>query len=307
MKVKLFTVVTTICAVLMFSSCENNNDDNRTEILSKKLSAELKEFNQNYQYQPGQIYTERRSWWNTIGQVCAIALGDGSGAAAGVAGVQLVAGVVGAATAGTGYAVVATIGGIVGGIGGSYGAYCGTGGNCRQGNFNTVNPTGTSVVYNLPNGFEYINNFGELHNNGLQNIHFLGDASITELEWISNNINNLESTDYKKLYNSSEFKNLITDIKTVNYNYKNNNYDVKLLLSDYKSKGLMNETVSSVFSNYSDAISKAEGFNDVRDITDFYVTKISESSLNTKDKEAILAGLAVSIQSFYFWLNFEIE
>ena len=69
----------------------------------------------------------------------------------------------------------------------------------------------------------------------------------------------------------------------------------------------MNETVSSVLSNFFEAANRAVVYEDVKQINDFYVSSIVNSNLNTKDKEAILASLTVYIQSYYYWYNFQIE
>jgi hypothetical protein len=306
MKLKfLLPSIVIVSLLFFFISCENDNSAETDNL--KELNLKLAEFNHNYEYTSNNVYSKKKSWWEKALTVAAIATADAGGAAVGVGSVQVVAGVVGAATAGTGYAVVATIGGVVGAAGGSYAAYCGTGGSCRMGNFNTVDPKGNSVVYQLPNEYSFLNNYGQLHNNALENIYFSGDNSLTELQWIENNVNNLNQIDYVKLYNSSEFQLLINNIKNVSYNYKNNDYDYKVLVSDYKNKGLMNETVSTVLSNFFEGVNKVETFEDAEKITEFYVNTVKNSVLNSKDKEAIFSALTVYIQSYYYWYNFEIE
>ena len=299
MKLKfLLPSIVIVSLLFFFISCENDNSVETDNL--KELNLKLAVFNQNYEYTSNNVYSKKKSWWEKALTVAAIATADAGGAAVGVGSVQVVAGVVGAATAGTGYAVVATIGGVVGAAGGSYAAYCGTGVICRMCNFNAFDTKVNSVVYQLPNEYSFLNNYGQLHNNALENIYFSGDNSLTELQWIESNVNNLNQIDYVKLYNSSEFQLLINNIKNASYNYKNNNYD-------YKDKGLMNETVSSVLSNFFEGVNKVETFADAEKITEFYVNTVKNSVLNSKDKEAIFSALTVYIQSYYYWYNFEIE
>ncbi len=307
MKTKLVLFLTLVLTLSISSSCENDNKTTSNELSSNKLNQTLKKFNNNFNYQEmnPSFLENKKDWWETLGEVCAIATADAGGAAVGVAGVQVVAGVVGAATAGTGYAVVATVGGVVGAYGGSYAAYAAF--HPKRGTFNNIGPKGTSVIYNLPEEYSHLNNFGLLHNNGLENVYFSGANCQTDLQWMSQNISNINDIDYVTLYNSIEFQNLINNIKSSSIRFSESNYSYTVLLNDYKNKKLMNETVSSVLSNFFEAANRAVVYEDVKQINDFYVSSIVNSNLNTKDKEAILASLTVYIQSYYYWYNFQIE
>lgn len=299
MKLKFLFSVVIVSLLFIFISCENENTIESNNL--KELNLKFKEYNQNYEYSLNNVYSNKKSWWEKALTVAAIATADAGGAAVGVGSVQVAAGVVGAATAGTGYVVVATIGGVVGAAGGSYAAYCGTGGSCRTGNFNLIDPKGSSIIYQLPIEYSFLNNYGQLHNNALESIYFSGDNSLTELQWIETNINNINQIDYVKLYNSVEFQSIINNIKNASFNFKNSDYDYKVLINEYKSKGMMNETVSSVLSNFFEGVNKVETFEDAESITKFYVDTIKCSTLKSDDKEAIFSALTVYIQSYYYW------
>lgn len=305
MNTKSLLTFVVISLFFSFFSCENEAKIETDNL--KEVNLKLKEFNQNYQYSTNNFLSKKKSWWETALTVAAIATADAGGAAVGAGAVQVGAGAIGLATAGTGYVVVSTIGGVVGAAGGSYAAYCGTGGHCRMGGFNSVDPKGSSIVYQLPTEYSFLNNYGQLHNSALESIYFSDGNSQTELQWIENNVANVNEIDYVKLYNSVEFQGLLNNIKGASLNFKNNGYNYKLLVSEYKNKGLMNETVSSILSNFFEGVNKVETFEDAENITKFYIDSIKNSTLKKEDKEAIFSALTVYIQSYYYWYNFQIE
>lgn len=301
-----------LAVLLTFSNCTSDNRDNlitSTEASTNinSLKSNLQSFNKSFKYKsnPNLNLLGKKKWWQTALQVAAIATGDASGAAAGVWAVQGLAGAVGAATAGTGYAVVSGVAGVIGAAGGSYAAYCSTGGHCR-GTFNSVDPKGNSIIYDFPTRYDYLENFGTLHNSALANI-YLSDNSISESLWVQNNIPNINEIDYVELLNNSDYIDLKNDINTLTDDYKASNYDVDQLLNGYLTKGLINQNLKEILSLYFNATLKAETFEDYKAITDRYVVEIQNSNLEEREKESLLASFSVSIQSYYYWLNLEVE
>lgn len=293
-----FILIFCICISILSCSKEDSIDDNQ----NKHLLSELKTYNTNYKYEVDSNLNQAK-WWNTLMQVAAIAGGDAAGAASGVWAAQGLAGVVGAATAGTGYAVVSGVMGLIGAVGGSYAAYCSTGGSCRA-SINETNPKGELIKYDFPTKFDYIEEFGVLHNDAILNTHL--SLKNSEIEWIENNIENINEIDYVNLYNNVDFQNLMTEIKEINSNYKKNNYDINFLLNEYQSKGLINNNIKSILNLYFEATLKVNSFSDYKSITAYYVESINNSDLIDREKESLYAAFSVSIQSFYLWLNIEI-
>lgn len=93
----------------------------------------------------------------------------------------------------------------------------------------------------------------------------------------------------------------------ISSNYKKNNYNINQLLADYKNKDLINDNIKSVLSLYFNASMQSQNFNDYKTITDYYVNNIQNSNLTSKEKESLYAAFSVSIQSYYYWLNLEVE
>lgn len=305
--ISLIGILFSTCILFSTISCKMDKKIIVDELPSNNLNHKLKEFNKNYQFQANNFSFQReKHWWETVGELCAIVTADVAGASTGFSGVQTVATAIGLATEGTGYVVVSLIGGAVGTVGGSYAAFVALNPN-KIGSFNNINPEGRSILYELPQEFLYLKKIGLLHNSGLQNIYFADSNPQTELQWIGNNIENLNSIDYLKLYTSTEFQTLITNIKLASKNYINNGYNYNFLLNEYKAKGLMNAQVSLIFSTFFEAINKIQVFEDAVNVNMFYFTAVNNSTLNFKDKETILAGLIVFIQSYYYWYNFQIE
>jgi hypothetical protein len=299
-----------LVTILTFTNCSTDNLSNqdipsaKTSLTTASLKSNLSSFNKNFVYKTKSNVDSKR-WWQYVGMAAAIAVGDVGGAATGVAGVQVLAGVVGAATAGTGYAVVSGVAGVVGAVGGSYAGYCGSGGHCR-GTFNGTGALGTSVVYDFPDDYDYIENFGVLHNDALQNV-YMSDQNVNELTWIGNKIPNVNAIDYNLLYNSPEFKELTGKIAEISNDYKNSGYKVNVLLDGYKTNNMITSNNYDILSLYFDAVLKVQTFEDYKEITDYYVDKLKESDLTGNEKEALYAGFAVSVQSFYYWLNLDVE
>ncbi len=302
-----------LAVLLTFSNCTSDSRSNlditptETSANVSTLKNNLTKFNKDFKYKTNTNLNlvGKKKWWQTALQVAAIATGDASGAAAGVWAVQGLAGAVGAATAGTGYAVVSGVAGVIGAAGGSYAAYCSTGGHCR-GRFNNVDPRGASVTYDFPTKYDYIENFGTLHNSALANM-YLSENNVSEQIWVENNIPNINEVNYNVLLGSGEYINLKNNINSITDNYKASNYDVEKLLNDYLNKGLINQNVKDILSLYFSATIKAETFEDYRAITDRYVAEIQNSNLMDREKESLLASFSVSIQSYYYWLNLEVE
>lgn len=309
---KNFLKVLGLATILMFTNCQtdgiSNTDDSNIVATSNSntLRTNLQSFNKSFKYSAIQNNSlERKKWWQIAGQIAAVAVGDAGGAAAAGASVQWLAAGVGAATAGTGYAVVTGVAGVIGAAGGSYAAYCSTGGSCR-GTFNNVNPMGSPITYDFPTKYDYLENFGTLHNNALQNI-FMNDTPTNELTWIQNNIPNINQIDYEKLYNSAEFKSLKERIIKVNNDYRISGYNADTLLQGYKSEKLITDKTYEILSLYFAAVLKAQNFEDYKAITDFYVEEISNSELESVDKESLFSAFSISVQSYYYWSNLEIE
>ncbi len=164
---------------------------------------------------------------------------------------------------------------------------------------------GSSVVYDFPKEYDYLENFGVLHNNELQNV-YMSENNIDEITWIGNNIPNVDQIDYKKLYNSQEFKDLTDKINKISAEYKDSGYNVNVLLDGYKKNGMITDNNYDVLSLYFNAVLKAETFEDYKAITDYYVDQVTKSHLSKNEKESLYAGFAVSIQSYYYWLNLEV-
>jgi hypothetical protein len=299
---KNFLSIFLVLSVLILNSCSNDIDR------SSDIYSELKMYNAEYKYSENKNF-HARSWWQSGLDALAVVGGDAAGAAAGVWAVQGLAGAAGAATAGTGYAVVATIGGVVGAAGGSWAAYCTVGGkHCktkRVGKSNPDNKYGKSVKYNLPTPYSYINNFGIFHNDFLENVHLYNSTNLTELQWIVRNIPNANLIDAERYYSTNEFTIIINNIKKNSEIYASSEYDVNILLNSYKNNGYINENIKNVLSLYFTAISRASEFNDFTRITDYYVNTTIRSSFSKQEKESLLAAFAVSVQSYYYWLNFE--
>ena len=305
---KIIALVT----VLTFTNCASD-DRNNVDIASTEntanlntLKINLQNFNKNFKYtiSTNNNMINGKKWWQYVGQAAAIASGDAMGAAGGAWAAQGLAGIVGAATAGTGYAIVSGIAIVVGGVGGSYMAYCSSGGHCR-GTFDNVSPRGSSVVYDFPTKFDYLENTGVLHNNGLQNI-YLSNETISEYDWTNQNISNINQIDYDTLYNSPEFQNFKNDINIISSNYRESNYDIKILLDGYKDKNLINDNVYQILNLYFTATLGAQTFEDYKAITDEYVLEVTNSYLTDKEKESLLSAFAVSVQSYYYWINLEV-
>lgn len=300
---KLLSIV--LIAVLFSCSSNIENETGNNTTLKEKLN----KFNTDFKYSSfNTTFKEKppktKSWWQTVGEVCAIATADAGGAATGVAGVQTVAGIVGAATAGTGYAVVAGGAAVVGAVGGSYAAYATFHPNGR---FTNENLLGQSVVYNLPKEFSHITNFGVLHNKELSEIYFeLGYSQNLEFDWLTTNLKIPSDYNFNDVYYSNEFQNHINKINQISINYAQNNYDHNFLLNSYKSENLITSNVSDILNLYFSAQSKAEGFDDTKRINEYYINEILNSNLKNEDKESLLSAFVVYIQSYYFWLNFEI-
>lgn len=298
-----------LVTILAFTNCSTDSLSNQDPIVEKSadastLKSNLSSFNKNFVYKKNNNLTGKK-WWQYVGQASAIASGDAGGALGMAAGVQWLAGVVGAATAGTGYAVVSGVAGVIGAVGGSYAAYCSTGGHCK-GTFNGTNAMGSSVIYDFPAEYDYIENFGILHNNALQNI-YMSENNVDELTWISNNIPNVNEIDYQKLYDSDEFKTLTSEIVEITEKYKISGYDINVLLSGYKDKNLITDNNFDIMTLYFKATSQVETFEDYKAITDYYVEQVNSSTLTQTEKEALYSAFAVSIQSYYYWLNLEIN
>ncbi|TXF78835.1 hypothetical protein [Chryseobacterium sp.] len=221
-----------------------------------------------------------------------------------MAGTHHLALAVGLASEGTGYAVVQTVSGVIGAAGGSYAAYCTTGGSCK-GTFN-ANPTnGHAVKYDFPSEYDYIENFGELHNQDL-NSSYMSETAIPEIDWIGQNIPNVNTIDYNLLYSSEEFQQLRDKINEISNNYKNSNYDYVKMLDEYKEANLMTSDTYDILNLYFSATMKSESFDEYQAITDYYVQQVIQSNLSPDDKKALFACFSVSIQSYYYWLNLEI-
>lgn len=297
------------CLILLATFSCQNEDMSTKKNSDAELKLELSNFNSDFQYQTinNMSILGKKHWWDVVGQVCAIAGADAAGAGACVQGVQAVAGVIGAATEGTGYVIVSGGAAVVGAVGGSYAAYYGF--HHKMGNFNSENPIGESVVYDLPKEFSYINNYGVLHNKGLEEIYFTGDtySSDKEYNWIMNNIPNASTIDMQKVYNSPELKKSLGQVKDISSNYALNNGDYKSLLNDYKSNKLMSQTTYDILNSFLEAQSKSLTFDDTKKITDFYINAINNSDIEKLDKQSIYSALAVYIQSYYYWTNFEIK
>jgi hypothetical protein len=312
---KILCTAAVACMVFTMNSCGENDADfmrNETEQISSKqintseLKLLLKNYNtnlkNNFSYADS---TNKKKWWQVVGQVCAIATGDAVSAAGMVAVAQGAAGVVGMATAGAGWAVVSGGAAVVGAVGGSYAAYCGTGGHCR-GSFSNVNSEGFSVVYDFPSEFDYLENIGIWHNEGLQTIYMDGN-NINELDWANNNMPNIAESDFENIYNTNSFQEGVSQIKLISENYKNSGYDFNLFLDEFKKSDFINQNVHDILALYLEAIRMASSFEDYNEITQYYVTQVANSNLNSKEKESLFSAFSVSIQSFYYWLNMEVE
>lgn len=165
---------------------------------------------------------------------------------------------------------------------------------------------GSPITYDFPTKYDYLENFGTLHNNALQNI-FMNDTPTNELTWIQNNIPNINQIDYEKLYNSAEFNSLKERIIKVNNDYRISGYNADTLLQGYKSEELITDKTYEILSLYFAAVLKAQNFEDYKAITDFYVEEISNSELESVDKESLFSAFSISVQSYYYWSNLEIE
>jgi len=301
-----------LAVLLNFSSCTSDENVVADETVTSSkigvndLKLHLKNYNSNFK--TTNLYQDpasKKKWWQIVGQVAAIASGDAGGAAGMVWVAQGAAGVVGAATAGTGWAVISGGAAVIGAVGGSYAAYCSTGGHCR-GTFNSASSQGLSVVYDFPREFDHLENTGLLHNAGLQAIYMDGN-DVNELEWANNNIPNLKSSEFDKVYNSAEFQRGADQIKQISADYKNSNYDVQALVNAYRNNGLINGNCYDILSLYFEATQNAQNFEDYNNITSYYVEQVANSKLSSIEKESLLSAFSVSIQSFYYWLNMETE
>ena len=307
-----FLKIIGLSMILIFSSCSSDSR-NMLDVMPIESSAnadflktKFAKYNNDFKYTSNTDISEgKKKWWQYALQGAAIAAGHASGAAAGVWAAQGLAGALGAATVGTGYAVVSGIAGVVGAAGGSYAAYCSTGGHCR-GSFNVMEPTGTSVTYDFPTKYDYIEQLGTLHNSALANM-YLSDMNVSEKVWVENNIPNIEDVDYIELLKNSDYIKLKSEINAISDAYKKSNYNVESLLNDYLNKRLISQNVKDILSLYFSATMKSRNFDDYRAITDKYIAEIQNSNLDTREKESLLASLTVSIQSYYFWLNLEVE
>lgn len=301
--------ISTFALVLTLTSCSQDigSSVDTSEIASinaNTLKVTLQNFNKDFKYSSiNNSNVNSKKWWQYVGQACAIVAGDAAGAAGTMVATHHLALAVGMASEGTGYVVVQTVSGVVGGVGGSYAAYCGTGGHCRVA-FNGSTENGFPVKYDFPSEYDYIENFGDLHNQDLNSTH-MSENTMSEIDWIGQNVPNINSIDYNKLYNSEEFRNLCNKINEISTNYKNSNYDYEQMLNDYKNSNLISDETYDILNLYFAATLKAQNFEEYKAITDYYVQQIIDANLGQDDKRALFACFSVSIQSAYYWLNAE--
>lgn len=313
MKKKYFSLAL-IAIFFNITSCSNIESE------SESTYSQLKSFNDSFEYETVSsssneiIAKKKKSWWNYVGEVTAIATADAGGAATGVAGAQAVAGLVGAATAGTGYAVVSGTAAVIGAAGGSYGAYTAFYPQGRQSNrasipkgkFTTNEIIGSSVVYTYPSKFKHISKFGELHNSDLeQNYTGQNFSNQNELNWIKKNYTVPDNIKIENMYNSTNFQNYKNTVKDIAIEYAINKYDCTFFLKSLKDKELISSTTSNYLELFFKAQIKSKSFEDTKKINDYYVNTVVNSKLSDKDKESLLSAFTVYIQSYYYWINFE--
>lgn len=196
------------------------------------------------------------------------------------------------------------------GAGSSWGAYVGLGMNHRPGRFTTTNLIGEPVVYEFNNEFNGIKFIGVNHNKLLTLINDNNnvDNSI-ELNWLKNKYENSSAATFSidSLYNSFEFQRIKKITKDISVEYAKRGCDTEFLLESYRNNNLINDVQYKYFKLYLSLQFKAEDFEDVKVINEFYIKEILNSDLKRKDKKVLLAAIATYIQSYYYWINYELD
>lgn len=205
--------------------------------------------------------------------------------------------------------MISAIGAVGGAVSGSRLAYCTLypkkckGTKSTNGAFK-YNGYGDSVVFELPEEYKYIENFGVYHNLLLDEVYSDYTDENAEIKWFENKIENINDVDYLKLYNSNIYTDAIYNIEMNSIGYIEKNMSAEFLLESYEDLGYISGTFKEVFISYKNTLDNSKSFDDVKKITEYYISEISNSDLPKNDKEALFAALTVNIQSVYYWSNF---
>lgn len=312
-KITLGVLGTAILASGLWACNNDESNDNQTELINKEsaetLILKLNNYNSKFNYSN----TERNQtygWGEKFLDIVTIGAADGVGAAAGAGAVQVGAAAIGLATAGTGYAVVSTIGAVAGGASGSRLAYCTLyPKNCRgtksiNGHFDAGQGYGSSIKFDLSEPFKYIENFGILHNNLLEYVYTEDYTDQAEIEWFENNIENIDQVDYNMFYNSPVYKTAVKEIEAISRSYVEKDFSTEYLLDSYVDLGFLSKNVRDILEVYQNTILKTNNFDDISEITQYYVHEVSNSNLSKNEKECLFSAFSVNIQSIYYWSNF---
>lgn len=293
-KSKLILAVILIIGITAFIACEKGkNDVVESEGSPNVLLSNLNRFNNSFV--PNQINqsTNSKGFWSSVGEVCKVAGADVIGAGTCVWATKELAAAAGCCTGGTGAAVVAGVSAVVGGAGASYAAA----GIKVKGD----HPVGGSSSIVLPPYYNYLNNVGFLHNSFLNDVYF---DNKPQNQWLIENYNS-DSSCVLGIVENTEWIAIKSYIYSSFEDYSISNYNYLAVLQDFENKDFINANIKNVLVSYMEVYLLASSFEDIDNISAFYISEVLNSNLSEIEKASLFCSFLVGANSPHFWLQTE--
>ena len=81
--------------------------------------------------------------------------------------------------------------------------------------------------------------------------------------------------------------------------------NIEQILNYFKDINYINSNIKNVLESYMEVYLTATSFEDIDNISNFYISEVSNSSLTEIEKEALLCSFLVGANSPHFWLQSE--
>jgi len=293
-KSKIIFAVMLIMGISAFVGCEKGQiEAPKSEENTKVLFESLKQFNLDFTPSKINSNSSPKGFWSSVGEVCKVAGADIIGAGTCVWATKELAAAAGCCTGGTGAAVVAGASAVIGGAGASYAAS----GIKLKGS----NPVGGLSNINLPVEYYYLSNVGVFHNSFINDVYY---GNILETNWIRENYTS-DSTCVLGFVQNTQWIEIKSLIYSSFVDYSANNYNYLQILNYFKDINYINSNIKNVLESYMEVYLTATSFEDIDNISNFYISEVSNSSLTEIEKEALLCSFLVGANSPHFWLQSE--
>jgi len=292
MKTKFLTMFILFIS-LGFNSC-SPEEEIQINKEATNLTDQLIKFNDEYQSTSNQ---KCDGFLDCVGSVAAIASGDVIGAWATMEAASGIAAAAGVATGGTGAIAVEVGAGILGAAGGSYLTYR----EIESTKSLQFNNTGYLINLEHNNDFLYSDNFGNFHNDMLEN-HYFGNTSAND--WIIENITEVNSNEIQDVLNSQAWADYFIQLEETTAVYKNSDFDIFKVLDYYYAEDLMTEKTYTFLNLFFEEYLESKTFEDIENVVQFYLTAVENTNeLSKEEKKPIIFALDTAAKSPYFWIK----